>query len=190
MNLTDLIPGFTWIKAAIFGGIALALLAGGFYGGYRWELGTYEAKVAADATAQVKSDRLAMQFDSDLGKQVGAISLNLAGDMEHTVYVTQTQIMEVPRYVTAQTDSQFHQPCGLVRLHDAGILGVDPSQLDPAACGSDGAVAPVATSALAANDLANYGVCHQYEDQNDALKKYINTLLASWAAYQAKVAKQ
>ena len=61
---------------------------------------------------------------------------------------------EISRYVSPQMDKHYLLPVGLVRLHDAAILNLDPSQIACAACGADNAPAPTTASAFSANEIA------------------------------------
>lgn len=60
---------------------------------------------------------------------------------------------EIVRYVTPQIDRKYPLPCGLVRVRDAAVLGVDPASVASAACKADDAAAPTTASAFSAGEV-------------------------------------
>lgn len=95
---------------------------------------------------------------------------------------------EISRYVSPQMDKHYLLPVGLVRLHDAAILNLDPSQIACAACGPDNAPAPTTASAFSANEIA-WGKAYWH------LRTYAKAVLADdllvrreYAKYRKRIA--
>ena len=93
---------------------------------------------------------------------------------------TQTVIKEVPTYVSAQTDSAFPLPWGLVRVHDAAAAGVDVSALPDTAYGPDGSASTVAASRAAEVISGNYGACLANAERLSALQGWISAQAAAF----------
>lgn len=124
---------------------------------------------AADATAQAA----AVSKAAAIQKAQDALSLK---DQAHEsaaqvriVTRTQTITKEVPTYVTVAQDARGCITYGLVRLHDAAALGVDPGTLQLPAGKSDDDCTSLKASDLAAGIVSNYGVAHQNAEQLNAL---------------------
>ncbi len=60
---------------------------------------------------------------------------------------------EIVRYVTVQTDRRYPLPCGLVRVRDAAVLGVDPASVAATACPTSATAAPTTASAFSAGEV-------------------------------------
>lgn len=158
------------------GAVACALAAaGGAYGMHKFDDGRYQALVAADAKAQTA----AVTAASAEQKRQDDINTKAALD-ESTA---QTALLaaaiqrskEIPIYVTpAQDKLAANGPgCvtyGLVRLHDAAVLQVDPSTLQLPAGKSNDACSPIAPSALADTLSSNYGASNENAEQVNALE--------------------
>lgn len=87
--------------------------------------------------------------------------------------VHDTQIKEIPVYVTPQTDRSFPMPWGLVRVFNAGALGVEPAAISLPAGQSDDAASPVTASRLGAALTDNDTACHANSEQLDGLQAWV-----------------
>jgi hypothetical protein len=139
--------------------------------------------------ADARAKEAAVATKDALGVDLSAIGIKVSGEFEtareHTYYVTRTILREVPAHVGAQTDSRFPLAWGLVRVHDAAILGVDPAQLSLPAGQSDDTAAPVKASDLAANDAENFGACRANAEQLARVLEWARTIESTWNAYAA-----
>ncbi|HUJ04042.1 MAG TPA: hypothetical protein VLW75_10415 [Rhizomicrobium sp.] len=147
------------------------------------------ANKAAEARAAQAATQANGELQSAIGKLDTKISVDYAAAVTHTVYLTTTIVEKVPAYVTPQTDRAFPLPCGLVRVHDAGILGADPASLAAAGCEADGEPAPATASAFSQNDAEWAGYCHAVEAQRDALKAELLGVTKAWEDYRASLVK-
>lgn len=153
---------------AAIAGIATATVGAG-YVVHKFDEARYADLVAADAKAQ----SLAVALAAAQQKNLDAITIKDASKeqaAQSQIAATTAAIKsEIHTYVTRLQDSKTAAPgCvtyGLVRLHDAAALGVDPSTLQLPAGKSDDACAPVAPSALAAGIVANYGAARANAEQ-------------------------
>jgi len=169
--------------------IALALWIANALG---YAHGTRDADAAhAQADARVQAEMA--QAGNALQSTLETLNANTAGDFaaaqSHTIYVTKTIVQRIPVYVSPKTDRAFPLPCGLVRMHDAGILGADPAALAAAGCASDDEPAPAAASAFSENDAEWAGYCHAVEAQRDALKAELLGVYKAWDDYAASLAR-
>lgn len=176
------IPSLQAIKLAAIGVAALAIAAGGFYAGYRWELGAYEARVAADAQALTKATQKAAtkQHAIDLGNQDDAVA---QAYFDGKMAGTKIQLkLEAPANVTFTQDNQAaasdHAGCitfGFVRLLAAGERGIAPNSLDyPGGESADtcSALEPSELAAALAQDLAaGTSDAHQLDSLIAAVKR-------------------
>lgn len=91
---------------------------------------------------------------------------------------TRMLIREVPIYVTPETDARLGGlPWGLVRMHDAAALGVDPASLPNPAGEPDDAASSVEASDLAAAVAGNYaGVCRADAEQLRDLQAWVRAV--------------
>lgn len=92
------------------------------------------------------------------------------------------QLRKVAAHVTPETDRTFPVPCGVVRMHDAGALGVTPESLPNPAGLADGEACPVTASHLAEVITVNYGIDHEKDVQIVGLQDLLRTLAAEMAA--------
>lgn len=91
---------------------------------------------------------------------------------------TRTLLQKVNVYVPVSTPCV---PWGVVRLHDAAVLGVDPSTLQLPAGQSNDSCSGVAASSLVAVVVANYGAAQQNAKQLDDLEADLNGRAAAVA---------
>jgi hypothetical protein len=169
--------------------IALALWIANARG---YERGTADANAAhkaADARAQAEVAKAGSALETTLATLNAKTTANFASVQTHTIYLTQTIVQRIPVYVSPKTDRDFPLPCGLVRLHDAGILGADPAALAAAGCQTDDQPAPAAASAFSRNDAEWSGYCHEVEAQRDALKAELLGVVQAWADYRVSLAQ-
>lgn len=97
-------PYVTYIKLAAFAIGALALLSGGAYAGYRWELGKYEQLVTADAKAMTAAVEKARDQERKIasGNQEDAVAqAYFKGKMDAA---TVNLVLGVPANVTISQD--------------------------------------------------------------------------------------
>ncbi len=154
--LTSLLSGAASTATSFLGGIQTYLIigaisvavgvAGGFYAGYRWELGTYETLVAADATAVTVAEKTQDTRDKAellLGQTAGIKEGEAQAQIQ---VVTVTQTKEIPAHVTPIQVTRACLSVGLMRLLRAASGETDPDSLTLAAGQSDddcSAVSPV-----------------------------------------------
>jgi hypothetical protein len=176
------IPGLTELKAAIAGGILLAAIAGGFYAGYRWELGAYNGLVAADATALAKATVKAAdkQAKIDRANQGDAVTQAYLSGRLDAVIVNFN--LEAPANVTVTQDQQAaaaeHAGCityGFYRMLAAGERGQPADSLNyPSGESADACTAqvPSALAAAVAEALSDgYGDAQQLNSLIGAVKR-------------------
>lgn len=144
----------------------------------RFKLAAGRAREAALETQN------ALTFDtSAIGVRV---STEFEAERERTYYVSQTIIKEVPFHVSARTDARYPLPWGLVRVHDAAILGLDPSAFSIPAGQSDDAASSVKASDLAANDAENFGACRANQEQLGRLLEWARGVETAWNDYSRR----
>lgn len=94
---------------------------------------------------------------------------------------TRTILKEIPIYVTPEADRRFAVPNGLVRLHDAAALGVDPAALPNPTGEPDDAASEVAASAFGSAVADNYGTCNEVIEKYGQLQSWVRQQSAAWA---------
>lgn len=140
----------------------------------------HDAKVLAQDALKTADERLKRMAQADrITADVGAKAEKIRTEIR---YVTQVQIREVPKYVTAETDQRYPLPWGLVRLHDAAALGLDPSALPNPAGQSDDAPSDVAASRGAIVIAENYGQCREDAARFAALQDWVRRQQKAWDA--------
>ena len=70
---------------------------------------------------------------------------------------------------------------GMLRLHDAAVLGIDPADLSPPAAQSDDACSAVSPSDFMATVVNNYAAARQNGEQLNSLEVDINNRLEALA---------
>lgn len=154
------IKGIAWLV------VAATLLGGVAYVKHEWDAGqAARAQVAAQA-AQVKavvaSQKVVVSTAADTEKAAqGALQAQSA-----------TIIKRIPVYVSVKVPPVGCITNGLVRLHDAAALGVDPASL--ASPGPDDACATLAPSDFAATIARNYAAARANAEQLNALEADIH----------------
>lgn len=139
---------------SLFGGIggyiAVALLAGilGAYGGYRWELGSYEALKASDVTSQLVVVQKAKVLQQSADAVSLAIAVREARAQQQIITQTVTVTKEVPIYVH-DTVSCPGLSVGAARVLRAAAAGVDPASLALAPGQSDDSCSDFTASEMA-----------------------------------------
>lgn len=146
------------IKALLFAAIAAMLLGCGFAGGLRWDEGVIQRMKADDARAALQARQQADQITAADAALANANAAKDAATQQalatHATVVTK----EIPVYVTAHQDATGCVTWGMLRVHDAAALGVDPSSLQPPGGQSDDACSTVKPSAFAAAVAGNYAI--------------------------------
>ena len=159
----------TAIKWIIYGIMAATILGGIAYIEHEWAAGkAAQAQLAAQA-AQVKTLTVA--------QKVVVTSAAASEKTAQTSLAAQSKVIiqKVPIYVPVKAPT-VGVPCisnGLVRLHDAAALGVDPASLT--AAGPDAACSSVAPSAFADTVARNYAAARANAEQLDALEADIHS---------------
>lgn len=174
------LPSLTTIKFALAGIALLAALGGGFYAGYRWELGIYEKRVAADALAVQKAQAAAIHEALAINKANDAAAQKDAQAQQQIV----TRTVTITREVTVHVHDQVFCPgptVGLARVLRAAAAGVDPTSLDLAPGQSDDSCSDVTASEVASWFTAYAGTAQQNSQQ-------LNDLIAAVKANDASAA--
>lgn len=162
--------------------IALTMFSAGAYSGYRWELGTYEAKVAADAEANTLAAQTgaAVQKAQDTVAEAGAIAD--AGAQDHILFVSQTITREIDHYVT---DTAHCITFGLVRVLNGAAFNQDPATLAIAPGEPDDACAPISWRAFAGELTDDYRAGNQNAKQLNDLIQNVTDLHTAAVAQEA-----
>lgn len=137
----------------------LALCAGGgFLSGYRAAANKFAAQ-------QLEAERVVnAKFRAEV-QRGNTLAAELESIRSKTRTVTRTITREVNNYVTPLASSACAVPIGFVQLHDAAAQNrmPEPAGLDADAAGG------VDLAAVAETVSENYGTCHEWRDQLDAL---------------------
>lgn len=168
------LPSLTTIKYTAAGVAVLAIAAGGFYAGFRWEKGTYEELVAAQAklqTAAVQAAATDQKRRDDI-----TLSATIAAAQGQTVIVDHyhTITKEIPSHVP---DSPVCVPFGLVRVLNAAA-GPAAYPVPGAESASDESCAPVSWRSLAADITADYQAGTQNSRQLSDLQWWVDAQAA------------
>ena len=136
--------------------LALVLLATLAGVKHEWDMGqAARHQVAAIVHVSKVQTAAVVKVDATAAKQAAISQAKI-------VVCYRTLIQKVPIYVTSAAPCI---PWGLVRLHDAAILHVDPSALPLPAGQSDGSCSDVTAAALVAGVLANYSAAEANAQQ-------------------------
>lgn len=166
----------------IVGAVTLALgLAGGAYGGYRWELGTYEKQVAYDAQAQTKAVELAQKMDTADAQVAQDDAVAEQARIDKATLTTTTIQTEITRYVHDKISCPG-PTVGLARLLYAAASRQDPAALTLAAGQSDDACSDVSATEVA-------GWFTSYADTAGKNADQLNALIADVQASHAIAAQ-
>lgn len=141
--------------------LALVLLATLAGVKHEWDLG----QAARQQVHQIAA------ISHKAGIAVTAVDLKAgrADTTEQTRIVTRTRtlLQKVNVYVPVSTPCV---PWGVVRLHDAAVLGVDPGTLQAPPGAADDACSPFTAAQLMAAVVANYGAADQNAQQLNDLE--------------------
>lgn len=156
--------GLSWaaIRLIAYALLAATLLGGAAYVKHEWDAGQAARVEVTQAHVVAKAeDKAVVAVDKPVAKAEAAAQVKI-------VYRTKTLIKEIPRYVpSAPVDCVTW---GLVRLHDAAVLHVDPASLPLPAGLTDGSCSPFTDAQFMAGVIANYGVADANAEQLDALE--------------------
>ena len=169
--------------------LVLALFIAHARGYESGEAAAIAARKAADARAGAEVAQAGSALRSTLAALNAKTASDFAGAEARTVFVTQTIVQRIPIHVSPKTDRDFPLPCGLVRVHDAGLLGADPAALAGAGCEADDEPAPATASAFSENDAEWSGYCHAVEAQRDALKAELLGVYKAWDDYRTSLSR-
>lgn len=159
----------------IIGAVAAAFIAGSSITGYV----TY--KVMHDTITEMKlADQKAltdavtikglMQHDADTAGQEAAVTL--AKQQQALEDQGKQTIVRIPTYVTKLQDAHNCVTWGLVRVHDAAALGIDPSALNLPPGVTNDTCSPFVSSQLAERITLNYTAALHDANQLDAVTAY------------------
>lgn len=162
-----------WKGYVLVLGLGLCLGSGSTWW-LRDQMAAHAQLAAARAETKQVKGVLVQERKADAASQ--ALGQAAAERQVEIQYVTRTQIKEVPTYVTVQTDARFPVPVGLVRVHDAGALGVGVSEIPAPAGKSDGDPSDITASQFGAAVTDNYGACRQSRQQLIDLQTWIRTV--------------
>lgn len=173
MSITDLIPGFTWVKFAAYAVGAILLTSGGAYAGYRWEHSavlSLQLADAQDAAARIKTAAFA-QHNQDQVDLVSAVHEAQAQAKIVTKTITLTK--EIPVYVTPHQDAVVCVPVGLARFMRAAASGADPAAVELAPGQSNDACSDLTATEVAGwvSDFA--GAAQGNTEQLTALQAWV-----------------
>jgi hypothetical protein len=148
-------------KLGLYAALALVVLGAGLGVKHEWDLGqTARVEVKHIAAVSKTQTKAVAVVDAHAAKHAAAAQIQI-------VTRTRTLLKEVPTYVTVRSPCI---PWGALRLHDAAVLGVDASTLQPPAGQSDDACSDVAPAAFVAGVVANYGAARQNAQQLNDLE--------------------
>lgn len=148
-------------KLAGYAAAALVLLGTVLWVKHEWDAGQHAIQivhqaqrvVVAQQAALKKTDRAAAHTE-----QVARVRL---------VYRYRTLVKEIPIHVPTSVPCI---PWGVVRLHDAAVLGVDPASLPTPAGEPDDACSDVSPRSFVTTVIANYEAAEQNAQQLNALE--------------------
>jgi hypothetical protein len=160
--------GLSWatVKLIAWGVLAATVLGFAAYVKHEWEAGK-----AAQAQIVVlhKQEKAVAGAEKSVVAQAGSSEQAAQAALSAQARVI---IEKVPIYVSNARSNVPGVACvsvGLVRLHDAAALGVDPASL-PAPVGADDACSTVTPAALASTIARNYAAARANAEQLDALE--------------------
>lgn len=111
-----------------------------------------------------------MQHDADVAGQEAAV--DLAKRQQALEDQGKQTIVRIPTYVTKLQDAHNCVTWGLVRVHDAAALGVDPSSLNLPSGVTNDTCSPFVSSQLAERITLNYTAALHDANQLDAVTAY------------------
>lgn len=158
-----------WTTVLGAAAIAIASFAAGGTLVHKIDHGAYAQLQLSYAKAEAKAQAAAAantQAQAALSQETGTAEALAQQSIEGQ---TRTIIREVPRYVTVHQDAVGCITWGMLRVHDAAAIGVDPGALVPPAGQSDDACSPIEPSDFAAAVAGNYAVARANAEQLNAL---------------------
>ncbi len=161
-------------KWAGYGVVVLVLVATLLGVKYEWDQGRQAVKIVHAAKAVAATQVKAVQaVDKPAAAAEGA-------EQTKIILRTRTLIKKVPTYVsTSPAPARGCITWGMLRLHDAAVLGVDPASLQPPAGEPDDACSAVDPAAFMAGVASNYGAAEANAEQLNALEKDLNARAAA-----------
>lgn len=166
-----------WLGAAAASVLTLGAIAGVYAGGFKAGSDAEKAKQEAAAVAGRKATERLLERSADV---TGRIDLEHTQAAEQIRVVFKTIYREVPRAISAETDTRFPLPVGLVRLHDAAAEGLAP--VPDAAGRPDDAPSEVKASDLAGAFVDNYEICHATARQLTDLQAWVRGQADAWGS--------
>ena len=167
-----MMPLWAW-KLIGYAVIALTLMGVGAKLMSVWDAGSI-AKYKATLAAQTAAVRQVTAVTTLLTKDDQAKEVLAQGALASQ---TKTITKEITRYVPRPGPS-VSVPCvsnGMLRVHDAAVLGRDPGEILPPAGQPDDACSSVAAADFMATIAANYGAARQNAEQLNALEDDIKS---------------
>ena len=156
------------IKLIVYAIIAAVLLGGVAYVKHEWDAGQAARHQVAARAAQ---DRAVAASEKIVVSSAAAQEKTAQAALAAQTVVI---VKRIPVYVSTKAPPAGHPAVGcitygLLRLHDAAVLGVSPDDL-PAAGQLDDACSPVAPSDFASTIARNYAAARANAEQLDALE--------------------
>lgn len=170
--------GLAWLTPTIlkWSAIALAvvvLTGGAAYVKHEWDAGQ-KARVQVQAARAINTRVTHAVATSDHAAATAEVKAQ-----ERIVVRTRTLRERIPVYVPVNAPCI---PWGVVRLHDAAVLHLDPGSLQPPAGQPDDACSDVAPRAFVDAVVANYGTADANAEQLNALEANLAERAAAVAA--------
>lgn len=167
-----------WISVLSWSALAIGVFSFGFATANKLDAGAYKGLQLSYAQAEARANTAAManeQAQASLSQATGAAEAAQQQALEASARVV---IREVPRYVTVRQDATGCVTWGMLRVHDAAAIGVDPGALVPPAGQSDDACSPIKPSDFAAAVAGNYAVARANAEQLNALEADVTQRVA------------
>lgn len=150
--------------------LCLALVAGGAYGGYRWESGKVDALKAADAKATVLAVKAAATRQEAQDRVNAAANFEEAESQQKIVTRTVTLTKEILVHVPDHSDCITY---GLVRVLNAAASAAGTDAVPAPAGQSDDTCAPVSWRDFAADLVRDYGTGQENAGELNGLQGWI-----------------
>lgn len=161
--------GLSWAVIRLIGYslLAAALIGGAAYVRHEWDAGQ---AARAQVVARAAQDKAVSRAETVVVHQAQAQETAA----QHTLAAQATVIIKrIPVYVSSSPSPPVGcVTWGMLRLHDAAVLGLSPDDL-PAASQPDAACSSVAPSAFAATVARNYAAARANAEQLTALQRDI-----------------
>lgn len=173
-------PSALTVKLLVGACAAVLVFVGGFKLSHDLDQGTIQKMKAAEATAEAQAQTQARTIEQKDAAVAQANGQAEAAAQAALAARAQVITKEVTHYVTVAQDAHGCVTWGMLRLHDASALGVDPATLLPPAGQSDDACSPVKPSVFSAAIAGNYAVALANAQQLNDLEADIRSRVAAF----------